>query len=278
MSKLFIAADMEGCAGVSSQSELSSGAWGWADARKWMTAEVAAACEAALEAGYEEVIVADGHGNAQNILPDGLPEKVRLIRSWPRPLLQMQGVDAPDVTGCLFIGNHASAQDGAGLLAHTYHGGAIRDLRLNGVSASEGYFNAALAGSLGKPVLLVTGDDAAIEDARRYAPQAELCAVKQATGWRSQASLTPAESCRKIRDATRKAIEKADRAAPFCPDGPYTLEIEFTSQLACEVLSYLPDVERLSAFTARMQAETMSEAMRVVAFSIFYSPTGVVNL
>jgi D-amino peptidase len=95
MSKLFISADMEGCAAISSQHALGSDKWEWTAARRWMTEEVVTASEAALAAGYEEVLVADGHGNAHNIDPERLPNDVWLIRSWPRPLLQMQAASSP---------------------------------------------------------------------------------------------------------------------------------------------------------------------------------------
>lgn len=278
MKKLFVAADIEGCASVSNQHELSSQGWGWAKAREWMTNEVAAACEAAFEAGYDEVIVADGHGNAQNIHPDSLPERVRLVRSWPRPLLQMQGIEDPEVVACVFIGNHASSQTAGSILAHTYFSSAIRDLRLNGESASEGYFNAALAGAFGKPVVFVSGDQHTIEDARRYAPDGELCVVKQSIGWRAQSSLSPAEVCRLIREKVALGLGQVAAARPFVVPAPFVVELEMTTQVACEVFDYLPMIERVNAYTVRAQFDTMVDAMKFVSFTIFFSPTGVISL
>src|SRR5882724_8918768 len=102
MRKLFISADMEGCCAVSAPQALlpERWSWEWTAARKWMTQEVAATAEAALAAHYEEVIVADSHGNAHNIDPDGLPDNVWLVRSWPRPLIHMQGVEEAEVDAC----------------------------------------------------------------------------------------------------------------------------------------------------------------------------------
>src|SRR5258706_422405 len=105
MSKLFVSADMEGCAGVAAPQALMPDRWSWewAAVRRWMTAKVAVAAEAAFAAGYDEVIVGDGHGNSHNLDPDGLPDNVRLIRSWPRPSLQMQGVAEEQVAACVLI-------------------------------------------------------------------------------------------------------------------------------------------------------------------------------
>lgn len=105
---------MEGIAGVASVEQLMPGRFEWETARGWTTAQVASAASAALAAGFDEVIIADGHGNAQNLLPDRLPKGTRLVRSWPRPLGQMQGVELSGVEGCLFTGFHAGAASGAG--------------------------------------------------------------------------------------------------------------------------------------------------------------------
>ncbi len=277
MRKLFISADIEGCAGVASQNALMPDKWEWAQARQWMTAEVSCAAEAAFAAGFDEVIVADGHGNAHNIDPDKLPDNVRLIRSWPRPLLQMEGVDDPDIEGVVFIGYHDAASSPGGVLAHTFHGGVYRDVRLNGVSASEGYFNAALAGAFDKPVLFVSGDERALADARRYAPDAVLHATKQALGWRAASSLPPRQAQRALRSAVAEALARA-RPAPFVIAPPVTLELEITSQLAAEMLAYLSIVERVGACAVRTQCESVADAMRFMSFAMFYAPNGAIAL
>lgn len=278
MPRLFIAADIEGCAAVASQQALSSTEWEWQAAREWMTNEVVAACEAALEHGIDEIIVADGHGNAQNVLPDKLPEGTRLVRSWPRPLLQMQGIESGDIVGAFFVGFHNGSQGDGGILSHTYHGGAIRDLRLNGVSASEGYFNAALAGEFDVPVLLVTGDATAAEDAARYSPNAETCIVKEAIGFRSQAAIPPKSACRLIRESARAALQKLESVKPFRVGGPVEIEIEMTNRLAPEMLDYLPIVEQIGPYAIRAEFTDMIAAMRFVSFVILFDATGRIHL
>jgi D-amino peptidase len=193
MRKLFISADMEGCTAVSASGALMPDRWmwEWTAARRWMTQTVVAAAHAALESGYDEVIVADGHGNAHSIEPDLLPENVWLVRSWPRPLLQMQGVEGYDVVACAFVGYHAGPASHEGILSHAFSGMAFRTVRLNGELCSEGYLNAALAGELGKPVVFISGDRSTIEEARGYAPEAVGFVAKVEIGWRSQMSLPP---------------------------------------------------------------------------------------
>jgi D-amino peptidase len=276
MRKLLISADLEGSAGVASQHALAPDRWEWAAARQWMTAEVVAAAEAAFAAGYDEILVADSHGNAHNVDPDKLPDNVRLIRSWPRPLLQMQGIEDPAVEGCFFVGYHDGSVAEGGLLAHSYHGGVYRNLKLNGVDCSEGYLNAALAGEFGKPVMFICGDAQTVADSRRYAPQAETLETKSAIGWRASSSLPPKQVCRLISDAATRALAK--KAAPFIVEGPYELELEFTTQLTAEMMSYLPSVQRRGAYSIASSFARIEQAMRFVSFAMLYSPTGVIAL
>ena len=274
MKRLFIATDIEGIAGVASIDQLGPKEFEWTAARGWMTAEVAAAAQAGLDAGYEEVLIADGHGNALNLLPDGLPERTRLIRSWPRPLLQMQGVEQPGIDACLMVGFHGSARGEAGVLAHTYHSGLFAELKLNGVSASETYINAALAGSLGVPTLLVTGDDAVCAEMRAHAPQIDTCAVKNASSWKSADSVSPAHGARLVGEAAAAALARRDAIAPFVLEAPYELEIHFNNRVSASLLDLLPCFEAHDPFRVTFRAATIIEIMKAISFAIFY-PRGI---
>jgi D-amino peptidase len=277
MRKLFISADLEGCAAVSSEHAVSPDRWEWTAARRWMTEEVIAAAEGALASGYDEVIVADGHGNAHNIDPDRLPDNIRLVRSWPRPLLQMQGMQDPQVDACAFIGYHAGNTSQDSILAHVYHGAAFRSIELNGEPCSEGYLNAALAGEYGRPVIFVSGDEHTVEDARRYAPEAERFIAKQSIGLRSQMSLPPAQVRRLLKETMIRSLERP-LPPPFVLRGPFRLEIEMIGRLSAEVLAYLPGIERLGPWRIATTFDRLDAVMRFIAFAMLYSPTGAVAL
>lgn len=274
MRKLFISADIEGCAAVASQDALKPERWEWPAARRWMTGEVIAAAEAALAAGYDEVIVADGHGNAHSIDPDSLPDNVRLIRSWPRPLLQMQGVELEGVDACAFIGYHSASSEPNSILAHTYNGAAYRSVRINGQISSEGYLNALVAGELGVPVIFVSGDEQTVQDARRYAPEAVGFVTKQSIGWRSQASLPPSQVRRMLKSSFEAALRRS-LPKPFVLPGPFHLELEMMNQVSAELLALLPGVERKGPWTVTRRFDCVRPMMHFVAFAMLYTPTGV---
>lgn len=259
MRRLFLSADMEGIAGVASVGQLMPGQFEWEAARGWMTAEVAAAASAALEAGYDEVVIADGHGNAQNLLPDRLPAGTRLVRSWPRPLGQMQGAELPGVEGCLFIGFHGGANSGAGTLAHSFNGSLFADVRLGGESRSEAWLLAAFAGELGLPVLLVSGDDAVCAHVAAFLPRTRTCVVKEHVAWSSVLTVPPQEGARLVGEATALAL-RSPPPPPFRPPGPHALEIVFTHPVTAELAGLLPGFRQ----TGQMSAATTLPSMRAV--------------
>lgn len=275
MKKILISVDLEGVAGVSSLSALMPNGWEWNAARKWMTLEAKAVAEAALESGFSEAIISDSHGVGLNIDPELLPHGVQLTRGWPRPFVQMEGIDQPDVTACAFIGYHSAAGK-EGLLAHSFSGSAFRSIHLNGELASEGYFNAALAGSYDKPVLLISGDQHAVEDSQRYAPDAATFVTKQAIGWSSQTSLPPSQICSQLREFAADAFRATKPIHPFKIEPPYEVTLEMVSQIAAETFSFLDNVERRSSHTVAATFDSMASAMRFIAFASFYNPQGTI--
>ena len=73
-----------------------------------MTGEVNAAIAGIRESGPAEIVVCDSHGNGQSVLIDKLPDDVRLVRGFPRPLEMMQGID-DSFAAAVFIGYHGAS-------------------------------------------------------------------------------------------------------------------------------------------------------------------------
>ena len=103
--KVYISADIEGIGGVVNEAHLGPGGSEYEKAREWMTKETVAAATAALEAGATAVVISDSHGNGLNIMPDELPANCTLVRSWPRELGMMCGLDS-SFSCALLVGYH----------------------------------------------------------------------------------------------------------------------------------------------------------------------------
>ncbi len=257
--RVFISADMEGIAGVVNASQLSPGELDYPLFRRLMTDEVNAAIDGAIAAGADTFTVADSHGNELSILPDVLNQKARLIRSAPRPLGMMEGVDG-GFDAAFFIGFHASINTPGAVRAHTFSSARYFDVRLNGQHASEALVNAAVAGHFGVPVVLVTGDQMIVDEVHRTIdPRITGVAVKRAIGYHSADSLSPQSACAMIRDAARKALEGRAPVRPFVVSKPVTLDITFKNMIHAEILSLLPNVQRPDGASIRFVGKDIVE-------------------
>jgi len=175
--KIYISADMEGIVGVVTDAQLSPDGFEYERFREFMTAEVNAAIDAARAAGATEFVISDSHGNGQNLLIDRLPDDVTVIRSWPRELSMMAGID-DTFDAAMLVAYHAKAGTLRGIMAHTYTG-KVFSLKFNDIEVGEIGADAAIAGYFGIPVVMVTGDGAACDEARALLGDIETVAVKE---------------------------------------------------------------------------------------------------
>jgi D-amino peptidase len=262
---------MEGVAGVVTGDQLGPTGFEYARFREFMTKEAVAAVAAAKAAGATEVVVADSHGNGENLLIEQFPPDVTIVRSRPRKLSMMGGIDET-FDAAIFIGYHASTTNTAGVRAHTNSSATLTRVALNGVDMTEGAWNAAIAGHFGVPVVMVSGDDAAVAEVRKVIGPVEAAETKKALGFHSARTLTPQAALDVIADHVKKGIARRGELKPYRPAGPITVDVGFKHYLPAEVLAYLPMFERTSAHSIRFRASDMVEATSVMEFIGEYRP------
>jgi D-amino peptidase len=264
--RVYISVDMEGVAGVVNASQLSPGGFEYGKFRRLMTDEANAAIDAAFEAGATSVTVSDSHGNGLSLMPEILNPRARLIRSWPRPLITMEGIEQGfDVA--ILLGYHASIGTPNAVRAHTMSSKRFFDFKLNGKHASEAMLSAAIAGHFGIPVIMVSGDDKTIAEVHKTInPNILGAAVKRAIGYHSADNLSPTEARKLIAAQTKAALASANRIQPFRLKAPVTLEITFKNMLNAEILALLPIVERTDGATIKFTGKDMLETTRFVEF------------
>jgi D-amino peptidase len=269
--KVHISVDMEGIAGVVTGDQLGPQGFEYGRFREFMTREALAAVTAAKESGATEIVVADAHGNGENLLVEQFPPDVKIVRSWPRRLQMMGGIDQ-SFDAAIFIGYHASTSNPTGVRAHTFSSATLTRVTLNGVDMSEGSWNAAIAGHFNVPVVMVSGDDAAIAEVRKIAGPMEAVESKKTLGFHSALTLTPAAVQAQIGPAVKAGLSRRTALTPYRPQGAIVVEVTFKHYLPAEVLSYLPMFERSSAHSVRFRAKDMPEAAAVMEFIGEYRP------
>jgi D-amino peptidase len=261
--RVYISVDMEGVAGVVHEDQTDPNdprhAAEYNRMRRLMTAEANAAVDGALRAGATSVLVNDSHWDMRNILPEELHPAAELLAGNPKRLSMMEGVDqSVDVALC--VGYHARGGAPQAVIDHTYTS-RVHEVRLNGRPVGELAINAALAGTWGVPVAMVSGDQALAAEARELlGPAVETVVVKHAVGRFAARSLSPSEARRRIRDGAATAL--ARRHAPLVLPPPIRLEVEFALTQMADMAELAPGSVRTGGRTVEFLHDDYREVFR----------------
>lgn len=263
MTSIYVSVDMEGIGGITTVRQTTRGTDDYAWARRLMTLEANAAAEGAFDAGAEDVVVSDSHGDMGNLLPEDLDGRVGLVQGTPKlPWSMMAGIDE-GFAGAVFVGYHAGAATRGAILDHTYTGW-LADVRVNGESWNETHLNAALAGTFDVPVLVVAGDRACCEQAEAMLPWVRTVATKIGFGNRAGRSRSPEQVREELRSTVGEAVRLADRAEVWRPAGPFTLEADVTSTALADLLAIAPGTDRPGVRTVRFETDDLRMLYRAV--------------
>ena len=262
--KLFISVDLEGIGGVGSPLMTSSGGKDYGTSRRYLTEEVNSVVAAIFEhVPSADILVNDSHGDHQNVLHGELDPRVSYIQGSIKPLGMVQGLDS-SFDGAIFIGYHAKAGDPDGFLAHT-GSGSVKGLWLNDVEVGEGGMNAAFAGSLGVPVILVSGDSAAAAELGQLLGS-ETVTTKTAETPSSARLLHPDVVRVMLRETTKIALDRlrSDGFSPLAIGSPVEIRMRFASTTHVDVLQSIPGMSKVDGYTVRYTARSMDEAYRLI--------------
>lgn len=222
--KVFLSIDMEGLAGVVTNADVSSNGQDYGHFRAIMAAEANAAIDGAFRAGATEVLVRDSHGSKENMLPNDVDPRARLLRGLSiGPKNMMEGIDST-YSAVVFVGYHAKAGTPDAILEHTSTGNVV-DFSVNGISLPEGGYNSIVAGMYGVPVVFVAGDRAVVDQIRGMVGPIEGVAVKEEIGDASN-GLSPKSAQEAIRKGVEAAVRNRAKYKPYKMAGPYTMVLK----------------------------------------------------
>ena len=262
--KIYISADIEGVTGTTDWDETEKGEAAYAEFREQMTAEVAAACEGALEAGATEIWVKDAHDSARNLLAARLPQEARLIRGWAgHPFSMVTGLDET-FQAVMMIGYHAPAASDANPLAHTMNRG-ITYLKINDQLASEFLLHAFVASLKRVPVVFVSGDAGLCRHAQTFNPHIGTCAIKEGVG-NSTISIHPTRAIQAIRAGAQQA-RTGDLSRCLLPlPEHFHVEICYRNHASAYRAAFFPGVRAEGPHTVSFDTADYFEVARTLMF------------
>jgi D-amino peptidase len=264
--KIYITADIEGITGAAHWDETDKKNADYGEFREQMTAEVAAACEGALNAGATEIWVKDAHWTGRNILASKLPRQVRLVREWSgHPYGMMQELDGT-FYAALAIGYHSRAGSDTSPLAHTMTGN-ITYIKINQQYAAEFMISALTAGLVGVPVVFVSGDAGICQEAQSLIPNLRSVAVMQGAG-RSTTSIHPHLAVEQIRTGVETALKGDVAKCRIQMPDHFSIEVRYRNHASAYHVSFFPGVTLLDSHTVLFEAENYFEVLRFFSFGL----------
>ena len=257
--KIFMVTDMEGVAGVVSFADQSFPDGRYYDSgKKLVTGEVNAAVDGLLDAGVEEVLVWDGHG-AGGIDFDTLHPAALLLHGRPSPPWSRLQEVIGRYDAFVIVGQHAMAGVVTSNQNHTQNSRTVDAYRLNGKPIGEIGQLALFMGGLGLPLLFLSGERDACQEAEDLVPEITTAAVKEGLGRGSAISLSAQAARQRIREGIAAAVaqHRQNPIAPLVWPGPYELEKRFFHTDTADAEMNKAGAERVDAQSVRFRSDSI---------------------
>ncbi len=259
--RVFMGTDIEGVAGVVSFQDQSFADGKYHDqAKRLATREINAAVDGLIDAGVDDILVMDGHGPG-GINFEELHESARLIQGRPTAPRSVRDPVIAEYEVCVMIGQHAMAGIATSNQNHTQNSRAIDYYKLNGRLIGEIAQFGLYQGSMGLPLIFLSGEDDACREAEDLVDGITTVSVKQGLGRTSAISVSAVEARHRIREGTKRAIER-HQSAPILPmvwEAPYVLEKRFFFTQDADAAADQADAERLDSQTVRFTGNDIRE-------------------
>jgi D-amino peptidase len=264
--RVHVISDMEGVAGIVKGEQTTGGEPLYEEGRKLYTEEINAAIRGAKASGATEIVVMDCHGAGKgwtfnSLIPEDLDPACEYVvqNEWTEYTEFLEeGCDA-----ALFVGMHARAGTRDGVMSHTIYGRDYQNLWFNGTLVGETGINAALCGTWGCPVLMVTGDEASCREGRELLGDGlTTVAVKRGFGASGARIIPPVRARQLIEEGAKRALSDLSAVPPWDPGRPSEIRVEYKNTMAPDALRFRAGVERVDDRTIVSRADTWWEAWK----------------
>ena len=252
---VFISTDMEGISGI--------GTYGgvfdvlspeYQEGLKRLMADTNAAVAAAFDAGAEKVYVVDGHYHGKNFLQGELDKRATQV--WVKDLSWV----AKDVQAVVAIGSHAMAGTQGAFLDHTQLYREIHHYFYNGERIGELMQMGVFMGHFGVPMVAMSGDKAACDEAKKFFGDIPTACVKVGKERNLADCLPNAEAEKLIYETVKKGVENYARFKPYVMPLPFEVKVEYNCCDYCEEeYKNRSDLERLDGYTLRSIKKEIKE-------------------
>ncbi len=252
--KVYIHTDLEGVSGIDNPEMILVDNPRFEESRKRLTEDVNAAVAGAFDGGARHVTVLDSHGSGMdNIIWEQIDPRAERDT---KPNRKWWGILDESYGATFFIGAHAMAGTMNAFLDHTQSATSVYNWYYNGRRFGELAQWALVAGHFGVPLVMVSGDEAAVAEAYAFFDPVETAPVKRGVGRSAAVLVDLDEAHRRIREAAGRAIGHIGVARPLRITMPMEVILDTTRSDYADAAAKGDGVERVDARRVRKMAAT----------------------
>ena len=257
---IYILTDLEGISGVYCREQVSPEGGRFDEGRRYLTREVNICADECKKCGAEKVYVRDGHGGSYTLIWDQLSSAVDVAVSGITGDVRYEGLE--DCDAVILLGYHAMAGTKGAILEHTMSSAKVQNYWINGKKVGEVGLDAAILTDHGKPIIMVSGDDAVCREAKEFLPRVTAVEVKKASGCYGGALLAPHSAEKRIREGVRTAIENFKSGIfDFYPtEKPVRFRAEYTERTSLPSARSKPYMTFIDGRTVETEGDTVEDA------------------
>lgn len=263
MKTILISTDMEGLTGISRWSQVTPTAPDYAEGCAALRHDLRVVLDVLEGQGYRLVVV-DGHWTGTNLRPEDVGSAT-LVSGTRMPWGMVEQVQDAGVVGLILLGYHGCAGSG-GAMAHTWDT-VFTEVHVDGQLAGEITLAANLAQQCCVPLLGVSGDNWACQEALRVSPGAQVAKVKNSLSYESVAHPPVEVADGELRAMAKQALLLAGTGMVARAKSQQEIVAKFASHTGADRAALLPGTERLGPLTLKFSGTPKEsfDALRVWA-------------
>jgi D-amino peptidase len=265
---IVIVDDMEGISGINDWHQIFAGCKEYEEfGRVQVTEDVNAVIRGLRKTGTIEIRVVDFHGSggpSKNIIQEKLETDVKLFQG-ANILGRLEKAVDKSTVAAVFVGFHPMADTKDGFLRHTI----TMDPRIsiNGKPVGDTAINAYALAEHGIPVVMVTGDQALVREAKAFIPGVETVQVKTSMDCKTTRCLPLSKARKLIEAAAERVFTKVDEFKPLRITRPIRVDVSFLNKEQAELCKTIPKANT-RARTVSYSADSWEEADKFIKMTL----------
>lgn len=256
---IYLMVDSEGISGIYTKEQVLLSESRINEGRRFMTDDINACMRGLKEAGVDKIYVRDCHGSSYTVIWNEISDDADYVVCGNTGDVRFAGIEECDAV--ILLGYHAMAGAAGAILEHSWSSKCIQNLWFNDKKVGEFEIDAAIAGELGKKVIMVSGDDKVCAEAKAIIPNIVTAEVKEGCSTFGGILLPPTKARELLRQKAKEAVQAYEKIEPYVIEGEIEMKVELVERCVLPKESAHPGLEHIDGRTYKVNADSVEKAL-----------------